>query len=209
MQLNNDFKIKIINGSFLTLIIIIIILTAPSNALFALENNVLSNAETVPQENKNTNKKSFFLTTISPQNIILDLQKKLLIKVTYENRGNIETRPDVKIDIKKYEGGKIKSVFISYPANERSVEPGEKREININLDAEGLNEGKYIANITVMLGDEERSRDEFAFIVGEQKNIITSYKNYTIDWPLIIIIALIVGTIKLIVSGKPRTRKNK
>ena len=107
-----------------------------------------------------------FSTAILPLKYSVKAGDPLQIKLIYTNKGNISVRPDVEMKIKKNN----KTVFTAiypYPEEEESAKPFEQKELSyIEWSTRGQENGKYIIEVKIKLGDEITEERDFSFNVG-------------------------------------------
>jgi len=105
--------------------------------------------------------------SIIPLKYAVAKNKPLQIKMVYENNGNVQVRPDVRLVIEKA-GQVIFEAVFPYPTTEAPVMPREQKTMDkfIEWQTAPQDNGKYIAKVQVLLNNEIIEENDFAFEVG-------------------------------------------
>lgn len=105
-------------------------------------------------------------TTIIPFKYGIGKDEPLKIKVIYDNLGNVSVKPNVQLKISK-NGNTVFNAIFPYPENEEAVKPKTRKTIPlIEWQTAGQEEGKYQAEVKILLGGEVIKEDKFRFAVG-------------------------------------------
>jgi uncharacterized membrane protein len=150
-----------------------------------------------------------FQTTIIPLKYGVSKGEPLKIKVIYENKGNIAIKPDIQLKITKIDSGNVVlNVIYPYPEGENPVKPFERKEFPnlIDWSTAGQENGKYKAEMKVLLNGKSSQEESFRFDVGVNvETLLASVAaifgggNLILAWFVIgIILLLIVGSLALI-----------
>jgi uncharacterized membrane protein len=110
-----------------------------------------------------------FETTIIPLKYGVRNGEPLKIKVIYDNQGNVSIKPDIQLKIIQIStGNTIHNAIYPYPEGENPVKPFERREFPnlIEWPTAGQENGKYKAEIKVLLNGEVMEEESFRFDVG-------------------------------------------
>ncbi|MCK4454103.1 hypothetical protein KAU51_02030 [Candidatus Parcubacteria bacterium] len=108
-----------------------------------------------------------FDATIIPLKYGIGKNEPLRIKVIYDNQGNVAIRPDIQLKILKSNETIFNAIF-PYPEDEKAVRPFERKvfENLIEWPTAGQENGRYRAEVKVLLNGEMIEEDDFRFIVG-------------------------------------------
>ncbi len=110
-----------------------------------------------------------FETTIIPLKYGVGRGEPLKIKVIYDNQGNVSIKPDIQLKITQVSTGKIvQNVIYPYPEGENAIKPFERKEFSnlIEWPTAGQENGKYKAEIKVLLNGKTYEEESFRFDIG-------------------------------------------
>lgn len=108
-----------------------------------------------------------FETTIIPLKYGVRKAESLKIKVIYENLGNVSIKPDLQLKITQA-GNTIFNAIFPYPEGEKAVRPFERKVFPnlIEWQTAGQEDGKYRAEIKILLDGKVIKEDRFRFTIG-------------------------------------------
>lgn len=110
-----------------------------------------------------------FATTIIPAEYGIAAGSPLKIKVIYENQGNVEIKPNLQLKISQIDTGSVvHNAIYPYPEGEGAVKPLERKILPdlIVWSSSGQPNGKYKAEIKVLLNGAIQQEESFRFDVG-------------------------------------------
>ena len=128
----------------------------------------------------------------------------LIIKVIYNNQGNVSVEPTIQLKITQISTGNVvqSAVIYSYPTDANPVRPFERKvfENLIEWPTDGKDNGRYLAELKVLLNDEVVKETNFRFQVGFDWSAlfasiaVIGNGSLTLAW-------FIIGTILLEIAG--------
>ena len=106
-------------------------------------------------------------TSIIPKTYNLKTGEPLSIRIIYDNQSNIKVRPQIQLKLKK--NGKIKhNAIYPYPEELESVNSFSMKEITpLEIQTTGLEDGKYLAEMVIIVNKENKYEDHFSFTLGD------------------------------------------
>ena len=110
-----------------------------------------------------------FDTAIIPLKYGIGKNEPLKIKVIYNNQGNVYIKPDIQLKIIQLSTGKVvHNAIYPYPEGENPVKPFERKvfENLIEWPTTGQENGRYKAEIKVLLDNKVIQEDDFRFTLG-------------------------------------------
>ena len=111
-----------------------------------------------------------FDTAIIPFRYDVKKGEPLKIKVIYDNQGNVLIEPDIQLKVIQISTGNVvqSTVIYPYPENANPVRPFERKvfENLIEWNTAGQENGKYRAEIKVLLNSQVIEEEDFKFTVG-------------------------------------------
>ncbi len=106
-------------------------------------------------------------TSIIPEKYSLKKGEPLKIRFIYDNQSNIKIRPQIQLKLEK--NGKTEYNAI-YPFSEelKSVNSFSMKEIiPLEIQTTGLEDGKYLAKISIIVNEENKYEYHFSFTLGD------------------------------------------
>ena len=109
-----------------------------------------------------------FNVQVIPDSFDVDNNGALKVRFIYENTGNVDVRPDVRLTITELATGQlVHEAIYSYPAAEAAVKVRTKKDMTyLNWSASGQNSGRYRAELAFMVNGISYSENEFKFTIG-------------------------------------------
>jgi hypothetical protein len=111
-----------------------------------------------------------FDTAIIPLRYDVKSGEPLKIKVIYDNQSNVSIKPSIQLKITQISTGKVvqSTIIYPYPENENPVRSFERKvfENLIEWSTAGQENGRYRAEIKVLLNSQVIEEDDFKFTVG-------------------------------------------
>lgn len=105
-------------------------------------------------------------TSIIPNTYNPPKGESLKIRIIYDNQSNIKIRPQIQVKIKKDEKTFHNAIY-PFPEELESVNSFSMKEINpIEIQTVGLENGKYLAEMTIIVNEENKYNEKFLFSVG-------------------------------------------
>ena len=119
-----------------------------------------------------------FDTTIIPLDREVGKNDPLRIKIIHTNQSNVSIKPSIQLKITK-NGGNIFNAIFPYPEDENPVRPLERKTLSslIEWQTAGQNNGRYRAEVKVLLNDKVMRENDFHFTVGIVKDDNTANQN--------------------------------
>ena len=115
-----------------------------------------------------------FDASLIPETYDLNQGQSLKIRVIYDNRGNVEIKPQIGLKIKQKENVFYSAIF-PYPDSQPGVSPYSIFEIPaLEIPTSGLQNGKYEAAFTIAEGNKFSINKDFTFSVGMVKAASTA-----------------------------------
>lgn len=109
-------------------------------------------------------------TAVIPLRYRVGENEPLQIKVIYDNQGNILIKPDMQLKIIR-NGQTIFNAIFPYPEDEDGVKPLERKTMPMmEWQTQGWGNGKYRAEVKILLNDEIVKEDGFSFYIGLKTN---------------------------------------
>lgn len=125
-----------------------------------------------------------FDASLIPETYDLNQGQSLKIRVIYDNRGNVEIKPQIGLKIKQKEGVFYSAVF-PYPDNQPGVGPYSIFEIpELEIPTSSLQNGKYKATFTIVEGNKFSINKNFTFSLGMVKAANTAVVASSGAYPL-------------------------
>lgn len=109
-------------------------------------------------------------TSIIPKSYNLKTGESLSIRIIYDNQSNIKIRPQIQVKLKKDEKTVHNAI---YPFSEEldSVNSFSIKEvIPLEIQTTGLEDGKYLAEMTIIVNEANKYDDHFSFSIGTAVN---------------------------------------
>jgi uncharacterized membrane protein len=145
-----------------------------------------------------------FQATIIPLKYEMDGGEPLKIKVIYDNQGNVAIKPDIQLKITQISTEKvIQNVIYPFPEGEEAVRAFQTKEFPnlIEWPTAGQENGKYKAEIKVLLNGKVMKEENFRFDIGSDNKTLSSAgianfigRNLTLVW-------FVVGGLLLLMAG--------
>lgn len=143
-----------------------------------------------------------FDASIIPNKYDLAKGEPLIIRVRYDNQGNIDIAPQVQLKIKQDDKAVFSAIYL-YPESEPATKPLEIREIPaLEIPTNNFSDGSYLAEIAISESDRLTLDKKFNFsvglIVGEPEPQAASGSNdagnngWKISWPVMGLAMLII-----------------
>ena len=111
------------------------------------------------------------LTSIIPESYNLKKDIPLNIRFIYDNQSNIKVRPQIQIKLKK-DGKIVHNAIYPYPEDLESVNSFSMKEITpLQIQTVGMEDGKYQAEITMIVNENHKFDDRFSFSIGRSTSI--------------------------------------
>ena len=105
-------------------------------------------------------------TSIIPNSYNLKIGEPLSIRIIYDNQSNIKIRPQVQVKLKR-DGETEHNAIYPFPEELDSVNSFSMKEITpLEIQTTGLKDGKYVAEVSVIVNEKNRYEDDFSFAVG-------------------------------------------
>ena len=119
-------------------------------------------------------------TSIIPNSYNLKTGDPLLIRIIYDNQSNIKIRPQIQVKLKK--DGKIAhNAIYPFPEESDSVNSFSMEEVTpLKIQTTGLEDGKYVAEISIIVNEKNRYENDFSFAIGAAviSNVSSSVSNF-------------------------------
>ncbi len=107
-----------------------------------------------------------FKTTFVPKTYDVQNGKPLIIRVLYNNQGNVSVKPDLQLKITR-DGATVYNAIFPYPEAEDAVRAYSEKEISsVEWQTSGQENGIYKAELKVLLNGQVISEDDFRFSIG-------------------------------------------
>ncbi len=158
-----------------------------------------------------------FETTIIPEKYGVGKNEPLKIKVIHNNQGNVVIKPALQLKITKIDNGKVvQNVIYPYPEDKEAIKPFERKEFPnlITWQTAGQENGKYRAEIKILLQGDTMKEESFRFDVGVDiwalllANITNFFhRNLMLSWFVLGGALLALSGILLRISKKPKILK--
>lgn len=119
-------------------------------------------------------------TSIIPKTYNLKAGEPLLIRIIYDNQSNIKIRPQVQIKLKRNEQTMHNAIY-PFPEELDSVNSFSMKEITpLEIQTTGLEDGKYLAEMSIIIDEKHKYYDQFSFSIGtavdeDNDNIFSSF----------------------------------
>lgn len=139
-----------------------------------------------------------FDASLIPETYDLNQGQSLKIRVIYDNRGNVEIKPQIGLKIKQEENVFYNAVF-PYPDSQPGVGPYSIFEIPaLEIPTSSLQNGKYNAIFTIAEGNKFSINKDFTFSVGMVKAASTAVTESSIPFlRMFRIIIVLIATFAL------------
>lgn len=154
-----------------------------------------------------------FTSSIFPNSYGIGSSKPLIIRAIYNNQGNTIIEPSLQLKIYRLsDNALVHNAIYPYPEDELPVKPLERKTIEgiIEWQTNGQQNGKYRAEISIMLGLEEISQDKFVFTIGvDMTKLLASLIGIGGNklGLIILITVLLIVAIVIIFAKKPQLLK--
>ena len=104
---------------------------------------------------------------VIPVSYQIDTGSPLKIRFQYYNKGNIDIKPEVRVQFKDIDQTKVllTSVF-PYPESEAAIKPLERKEIPTIEVPMSFADGRYWAFVSIIEKGESRFENKFRFQIG-------------------------------------------
>src|SRR3989344_4170199 len=104
---------------------------------------------------------------VIPVSYQINSQSPLAIRFQYYNKGNIDIKPEVRVQFKDIDQTKVllTSVF-PYPESEAAIKPLERKEIPTVEVPMSFSDGRYWAFVSIWEQGEQRFESKFRFQIG-------------------------------------------
>lgn len=131
---------------------------------------------------------------IIPVSYQIDSGSPLKIRFQYYNKGNIDIKPEVRVQFKDIDQTKVlyTSVF-PYPDSEEAIKPLERKEIPVIEVPTNFPEGRYWAFVSIWEKGESRFDNEFRFQIGGGKVLGDGFAENSNMIILIVVIVIAVA----------------
>ena len=109
-------------------------------------------------------------TSIIPKTYNLKTGEPLSIRIIYDNQSNIKIRPQVQVKLQR-DGKTVHNVIYPFPEELDSVNSFSMKEITpLEIQTTGLEDGKYLAEMNIIVDEKNKYDDEFSFSIGTTVN---------------------------------------
>jgi len=138
----------------------------------------------------------------------------LKIKIIYENKGNISLKPDVQLSISNGQNQIFNAIF-PYSYEQKPVRPRTRKEVFIEWQSQGQENGTYKADVKILLGGEVLKESGFRFQIGFDMSQLLGFVakigggNIVRGWFGVSAIILGLGALLLFLFGKQGLVRNK
>lgn len=155
-----------------------------------------------------------FEASVIPYSYDLKNGEPLKIRVIYDNRGNINISPEMKVSIKNLDNQILYSVILPYPTDLPAVTPSSLLEVpSFEVPTNNLQNGKYRAEIEFIQSGKSYLNKSFKFSVGNVSAVLGlklfNSNNYWIFAIGIVVLLLIALAIYQTVILIKKRRKEK
>jgi len=104
---------------------------------------------------------------VIPVDYQINLGSPLQIRFQYFNKGNIDIRPEVRVQFKDIDQTKVLfTTVFPYPESEEAIKPLERKEIPMIEVPLNFSNGKYWAFVSIWEQGEQRFESKFRFQIG-------------------------------------------
>ena len=149
------------------------------------------------------------VATIIPESYNISDGEPLKIKITYENQGNIAIKPDLQLKIIRISDEKaVFNAIFPFPDTETPIKPAERKTLpDFEWLTAGQEDGKYRAEIKVLVNNNSLDSQSFRFAIGpvsQAQELPTNRLlaaaayvgrgNMTVGW-------FVIGSVLLILAG--------
>ncbi len=111
-----------------------------------------------------------FQVSLIPKSYDLEKGGSLPVRVVYTNQGNVSIRPLAEIEISQ-KGEVLQRTLYPYPDHLDPIRPLSQKEIPLlHLPVYDLEAGKYLANLSFRINDEEHAEEGFSFSVKTESS---------------------------------------
>src|SRR3989344_5342692 len=142
---------------------------------------------------------------VIPVSYQINSQSPLAIRFQYYNKGNIDIKPEVRVQFKDIDQTKVllTSVF-PYPDGEEAIKPLERKEIPTIEVPTNFPEGRYWAFVSIWEKGESRFDNEFRFQIGGGKVLGDGFAENSSNIILIVLIVIVIVAVAGYVFMKKR-----
>ncbi|MDD5110272.1 MAG: hypothetical protein PHI63_03575 [Patescibacteria group bacterium] len=143
---------------------------------------VVSQQVTRPVSISVTDKEEFKAeVSVIPQAYDIKPDAPLSIRVQFQNQGNVQITPKLQVKIRKAEidSQALSDVTLGYPAGQPAVKPLESGEATYTVPTNGLVEGKYIAEVTALEGEQVLAQQDFTFSIDKNAKDLSALATAT------------------------------
>lgn len=206
------------------------VITVSSSAANGTYTGSLSINSTIPK-NENTNESSINVgqkigrevkITVIDKEIIdmevgvipVDYQinpgSPLQIRFQYYNKGNIDIKPEVRVQFKDIDQTKVLfTTVFPYPESESAIKPLERKEIPMIEVPLNFSNGRYWAFVSIYEKGESRFENKFRFQIGGGNVLGTTFSAFTGGFNMLYVIIpfAILVLIGAIIFGMKTMRK--
>ncbi len=144
---------------------------------------------------------------VIPVSYQIDSGSPLKIRFQYYNKGNIDIKPEVRVQFKDIDQTKVllTSVF-PYPESEASIKPLERKEIPMIEVPMSFSDGRYWAFVSIMEKGESRFENKFRFQIGGGKILGEGFAESPSKIILIVIIVIAIVAVVGFILMKRRKK---
>jgi hypothetical protein len=109
-------------------------------------------------------------TSVIPKTYNLKTGEPLSIRIIYDNQSNIKVRPQVQVKLKR-DGETMHNAIYPFPEELDSVNSFSMKEIiPLEIQTTGLEDGKYLAEMSIIVDEKNKYDNQFSFSVGTAVN---------------------------------------
>ena len=109
-------------------------------------------------------------TSIIPKSYNLKTGEPLSIRIIYDNQSNIKIRPQVQVKLKRNEQTMHNAIY-PFPDELDSVNSFSMKEITpLEIQTTGMEDGKYLAEMSIIVDEKNKYDDQFSFSIGTAVN---------------------------------------
>jgi len=133
-------------------------------------------------------------TSVIPNEYDFNAGEPLIIRIIYDNQGNVSMAPQIRLKIKKDEKN-VYDIIYPYPEEEKTVNPNSQYEINpITVQTADWAEGKYSAQLEFLHNNQVLLEKKFRFSISPEQNLFSAAvsKIYFNDYFSLILLACLL-----------------
>ncbi|MFH1111475.1 MAG: hypothetical protein V1712_00175 [Patescibacteria group bacterium] len=144
-------------------------------------------------------------TAVIPLTYQLAINEPLQIKLNYRNLGNVSVKPQAQLKIFSDQKNVANAIF-PYPEQE-AIKPLTSKSLQVEWPTSGLTDGRYQAEVTILVNGEAQYTDSFRFHLGVVKVLGASiFSNWGdsgfINTLLITVIGLLILAVLIFIAVK-------